>query len=109
MPSRPRARLAKAARIVVHGERERAAPPGVRVAMVMPDYMSAALAVSRCDHVTVLPHRFAQSISRLLPLQLVGPTLGSAPIALYWHERTHGDAGAAMFRDLVVDAVAGRD
>ena len=55
--------------------------------------MSAALAVSQCDHVTTLPQRFARAISRLLPLKILDTAVTPVPISLYWHERTHGDAG----------------
>ncbi|MDQ3335486.1 MAG: LysR family transcriptional regulator [Myxococcota bacterium] len=104
--ARSPSRLAKTPQIVVQSELGRPLPAsGARVAMVMPDYMSAALAVSECDLITTLPQRFATSISKLLPLTLIGPTTASSPIALYWHERTHGDPGAAQFRDLLVAAV----
>ena len=74
--------------------------------MAMPDYMSAALAVSQCDYVTTLPQRFARSISRLLPLRIVQTVTTPSPVSLYWHERTHADSGSAWFRTLLIEAVA---
>jgi DNA-binding transcriptional LysR family regulator len=99
--------LARLPEITVHSERSRpaVAGSGARVAMTMPDYMSAALAVSQTDHVTTLPRRFAHAITRLLPLRLVGTVRAAIPIALYWHDRTHADPGSTLFRTLVIDAV----
>jgi DNA-binding transcriptional LysR family regulator len=102
--ARSPARLARAPQIVV-ASGHAPARTDARIAMVMPDYMSAALAVSQCDHVASLPRRFARSISRLLPLQILGSTTKSFPIALYWHERTRDDPGAAAFRAIVIEAV----
>lgn len=103
--------LARLPQIVVQSgrsaRRELRRVSNTRVAMVMPDYMSAALAVSVCDYVTSLPRRFAHSIRRLLPLHVIEARSSAIPIALYWHERTHDDAGAALFRALVTDAVVG--
>lgn len=104
--ARSPARLARAPRIVVHSGDARGSDSGdARIAMVMPDYMSAALAVSACDHVAVLPRRFARAISRLLPLHILGPEAAPVPIALYWHDRTDADPGATRFRALVIDVV----
>lgn len=102
-------KLLAARRIVVEG----AAVDG-GVAMVMPDYMSAALAVSTCDLVAELPARFARAISRLLPLRIApgrGPRAQPAtatPVALHWHERTHGDPGCHAFRALICEALGTR-
>ncbi|HEY5936881.1 MAG TPA: LysR family transcriptional regulator [Kofleriaceae bacterium] len=100
-------RLAGVPRIVVQSG-GRIPATSSRVAMTMPDYMSAALAVSRCDYATTLPQRFARSISRLLPLHIVRTVTTPVPIALYWHERTHTDSGAAWFRALLIEAVSPR-
>jgi DNA-binding transcriptional LysR family regulator len=99
-------RLAGVPRIVVQSGGARLPASTARIAMTMPDYMSAALAVSRCDYATTLPQRFARSISRLLPLHIVRTVTMPVPVALYWHERTHADDGAAWFRALVIEAVS---
>ncbi|MEJ7603042.1 MAG: LysR family transcriptional regulator [Kofleriaceae bacterium] len=105
--ARAPSRLARVAQIAVQSGGLRVpAPSGARIAMVMPDYMSAALAVSQCDHATVLPQRFARAISRLLPLRIIDTVATPVPISLFWHERTHADAGALRFRELVIDAVS---
>ncbi len=103
------AALARGRRVVVEitgGRRELPALEGGAVAMRVPTFMAAALAVSESDLVADLPVRLARSVCRLLPLRAVELGARPVPVALYWHDRTHDDAGARFFRKLVAGAIA---
>ena len=73
----------------------------------VPFFMTAALIASKTDFVASVPRRAAEVFTQLLPLAIVETAfaLRPMPMSLVWHERTHEDAGARYFRDLVLRAV----
>lgn len=79
-----------------------------RVGMVAPDFTTAAHAAAASDYVVGLPARAARAFCEFLPLQLIDlPAFLKQPkmnMALLWHPRTDGDAGARYFRRLVKEA-----
>jgi DNA-binding transcriptional LysR family regulator len=78
------------------------------VAVVVPSFMAAALAVVRSNYAAEVPRGFAEAVARVLPLAVVAsPAVASETvrIALIWHERTHEDEAARFFRRLVLDAL----
>jgi DNA-binding transcriptional LysR family regulator len=79
-----------------------------RVGMVAPDFTTAAHAAAVSDYVVGLPARAARAFCRFLPLELVElPAFLKRPtmsMAILWHPRTDGDAGARYFRRLVREA-----
>ena len=78
------------------------------VALSVPFFFTAALAAAHTDCVAGLPHRAAEVFCQMLPLRIVPATfrLPSLFTVLAWHERTDADAGAAFFRQLIVEATA---
>ena len=82
-----------------------AAPEPQRTCMVMPDFVSACLAVSLSDCFTLIPENLVKALTSLLPiepLEAIGP---NRVISLWWHTRTHSDAASRAFRQLVFDVV----
>lgn len=79
-----------------------------RVALAVPSFTLAALAVARSDCIAGLPRRLAEALAADLPLAVHRPPFASPalPIALVWHPRTDADPGHRFFRDLVVAATA---
>ncbi|HEU4411733.1 MAG TPA: LysR family transcriptional regulator [Polyangiaceae bacterium] len=87
----------------------RATTPGPAgpVAMRVPTFVAAALAVSESDLVAEVPAHLARSIGRLLPLRAAALGAEPVPVALYWHDRTHDDEGARFVRRLVAETITG--
>lgn len=80
------------------------------IAIAVPSFAAAAAIASRTDWVAGMPRRMADVFLRQMPLVRVAlpvPVL-KFRIQLWWHERTHTDAGARFFRSLITDAVQGR-
>jgi len=79
-----------------------------RIGMVAPDFTTAAHAAAVSDYVVGLPARAGRAFCEFLPLQLVElPAFLNRPtmsMAMLWHPRTDGDAGARYFRRLVREA-----
>jgi DNA-binding transcriptional LysR family regulator len=91
----------------VAGEQLKAIGLKRRITLTVPYFLTAALAAAQTDAVAVLPDRLAKLCCRILPLTIV-PTVLPLPrlkTVMAWHERTDADAGAAYFRQLVVDAI----
>jgi DNA-binding transcriptional LysR family regulator len=80
-----------------------------RVVLTVPYFMTAALAAAATDCIAGLPDRMAALCVSLLPLKKVPAAfpLPSMTTVMIWHERTDSDPGARVFRNVVVDAVAG--
>jgi DNA-binding transcriptional LysR family regulator len=105
------AALARCRQVVVDitgAPRDLPAGPSGPVAMRVPTFVAAALAVSQSDLVTSLPVHLARSLCRLLPLRFVEAGARPVPVALYWHDRTHDDEGARFVRRLVAETIRGR-
>jgi DNA-binding transcriptional LysR family regulator len=75
------------------------------VAVIVPGFMAAAQVVTTTDLIAGMPRRVAEALARHLPLRIARPPTASMRIdlKLVWHERTHEDPGAVMFRSLVVE------
>ncbi len=73
------------------------------VVSTVPSFTAAAAVVAASDLVTTLPASFLAAQGRKLQLcKVTAPTpRHSIEMAMCWHERTHADAAAAAFRDLV--------
>ncbi len=75
---------------------------------LVPSFLAAAVIAANTDYVAGLPRRIAEALAPVLPLvplALQGPPMAFS-IDLVWHERTHLDAGARAFRELVIAALA---
>lgn len=80
-----------------------------RVAAIAPGFAAAAAVAAATDWAAGMPRRVASVLAQGMPLRLVdipAPPMRMR-VSLVWHARTHQDAGAAYFRNLVVDAVRG--
>ncbi|PCC73548.1 DNA-binding transcriptional regulator, LysR family [Nannocystis exedens] len=78
------------------------------VAVVVPSFVAAAVVAANSDYVCGLPRRVAEALAPALPLtplMVPGPPMAFS-IDLVWHDRTHLDAGARAFRELVSAALA---
>ena len=75
------------------------------VGMTVPSFTAAAAVVAETDFVATLPASFLTAQGPGLQ-RIVGPVPRHiVEVAMCWHERTHTDAAAAAFRDLVRRAV----
>jgi DNA-binding transcriptional LysR family regulator len=78
-----------------------------RVVLVVPYFMTAALAAAATDCVAGLPDRMAALCVRLLPLKTVAADfpLPAVTTVMVWHERTEADPGARVLRQVIADSV----
>jgi DNA-binding transcriptional LysR family regulator len=76
------------------------------IALSVPTFTLAALAVATSDHVTGLPRRMAQALQRRFGLQILETpfSLPAFPIVAMWHPRTDADPAARILRELLVGA-----
>ncbi|MBK8938055.1 MAG: LysR family transcriptional regulator [Polyangiaceae bacterium] len=76
------------------------------VALVVPSFMAAALAVAQSDLVLTCAARSAKQAMAWLPVEAVDPPLKLAPITLtmLWHARTSGDAFLEHVRGVLAAA-----
>lgn len=78
-----------------------------QVALIVPGFAAAAMAVVGSDLAAAMPRRAAEALARVLPLRVL--PLPTPPmrmeLQLIWHARTHADPGAVFFRDLVFRSV----
>jgi DNA-binding transcriptional LysR family regulator len=78
-----------------------------RVAVWVPYFATGAAIAAGSDLIVTMPSRVARRLAQ--PLGLV--ELKTVPLVepwgyrMLWHERTHGDLGAAWFRQLILDSV----
>lgn len=81
-----------------------------RVVLTVPYFIVAAMAAAETDCVAALPGRMADLCVRLLPLKRVRATfpLPRMNTVMVWHERTHSDAGAKAFREMVIEVARRR-
>jgi len=79
------------------------------VAVTVPSYTAAAEVVAATDLVAMMPRSFlaARKAMGLRALDAKVPAR-AIPVAMCWHERTHADAAARAFREIVRRAVKER-
>lgn len=81
-----------------------------KVAMVLPFFLAAPLALPGTDCYAVIPAaaaRFALDPDRYAVLPF-GPDAPLLTVRLGWHERTHADAAAQLIRSILIEAVKNR-
>jgi DNA-binding transcriptional LysR family regulator len=80
------------------------------IAISVPSFAAAAAIAAQTDWVAGMPRRMALAFLRQMPLITVAMPVPPVRfrIQLVWHERTHKDAGAEVFRELIVAAVRTR-
>lgn len=79
-----------------------------RIAVTVPDCLTAAMVAARTDHAAGVPKRLADQFAASLGLRVLrfpGPPF-EFRMQLVWHDRTHADEPAAWFRRAVQDAFA---
>lgn len=76
----------------------------MRSVVIVSSFTTAAMIAAHTDHVAWLPEHAARLFTELLGLRALRTDLPTfdAGCNLVWHERTHADAGAAFFRQLIV-------
>jgi DNA-binding transcriptional LysR family regulator len=79
-----------------------------RIVVTVPTFAAAATVVASTDLLGGMPRRVATVLARSLPLDVLRPPMPALrfPMMLAWHERTHDDAAAVYFRDLIANALA---
>jgi DNA-binding transcriptional LysR family regulator len=79
-----------------------------RVALVVPSFSAAAIAVSQSDMVLTGARREAERHAAAMPLALVPPPVPVPPfgLAMFWHERSESDPFHRWIREQVVQASA---
>lgn len=77
-----------------------------RVALVVPTFTAAAIAVSESDMVLTGAAREARRMCAMMPLDRFKPPVTLAPFALgmFWHERTTSDPFLTWLRERVTEA-----
>lgn len=77
------------------------------IAVTVPTFTAAAMVVASSDHVSGMPRRIAEALAPLAPLTIVSSPLPPMLVQmnLVWHERTHHDTVARLFRETVIDAL----
>jgi DNA-binding transcriptional LysR family regulator len=76
-----------------------------RACMVMPDFMSACLAVSLSDCFTLVPENLVKALTPLMPIEALDAVGPSRVTSIWWHARTHSDVASRAFRQLVFEVV----
>ncbi len=76
-----------------------------RIALRVPYFATAAVVTAASDLIVTMPARVARQLAPHLGLvEIKTPALaGPYGYRLLWHERTHGDPGAAWLRRLIVE------
>jgi DNA-binding transcriptional LysR family regulator len=74
-----------------------------RVALIVPFFVPATLAILDTDLILTIPRRLAQSIQTMRELSIVKPpaAIRSFPYLMVWHPRLTGDLAQAWFREQV--------
>ncbi|APR75574.1 Transcriptional regulator [Minicystis rosea] len=77
------------------------------VAISVPRFSSAVMAVASSDWMAVLPERFVASMAAQVPLRVLPAPfkLPSLPIQAIWHARSDADEGVKLVRRLAREAV----
>jgi DNA-binding transcriptional LysR family regulator len=74
-----------------------------RVALIVPFFVPATLAILDTDLILTIPRRLAQSFQTMRELSIVKPpaAIRSFPYLMVWHPRLTGDFAQAWFREQV--------
>ena len=74
-----------------------------RVALIVPFFVPATLAILDTDLILTIPRRLAQSFQTMRELSIVKPpaAIRSFPYLMVWHPRLTGDLAQAWFREQV--------
>ena len=80
------------------------------IAISVPSFAAAAAIAAQTDWVAGMPRRMAAAFIHQMALVTVAMPVPAVRfrIQLVWHERTHQDAGAEFFRELILAAVRTR-
>lgn len=75
----------------------------LRVHLTLSSYLATPHVVARTDLVATVPRSVARTVARTLPVEVLPVPVDIPPIsiALYWHERHHGDAAHKWLRDRI--------
>jgi DNA-binding transcriptional LysR family regulator len=76
---------------------------GVTVLLELGQFSAAPRIVAETDLIIVVPSRLGASLNIATPVKLVTPpfALPELAIKLYWHERSHNEAGNRWLRELI--------
>jgi len=79
-----------------------------RVALTVPDFLHAPLAVATSGLVAAVPRSFARMMARFLPLQVLEPPLELPPYRVLqgWHPRGDRDPGCRWLRGFLLELVS---
>jgi DNA-binding transcriptional LysR family regulator len=77
------------------------------VALVVPSFTAAAMVAARTDYIACVPKRVALALAEHSSLRVLDMPARGLEITLYlcWHTRTHADAMARYFRELIITAL----
>jgi DNA-binding transcriptional LysR family regulator len=76
-------------------------------ALIVPNFFTAAMVAASSELASIMPRRLADRFASMMPLKVLpipGPALRFKQ-QLIWHDRTHNDPGAMLFRELVRDVM----
>lgn len=79
------------------------------IALHLPSILAMPAVVGRTDLLATIAADVAQALAPMFDLQLLPPPLplGAVDLSMYWHERTHNNAGCRWLRQVIID-IAGR-
>ncbi|HYQ05348.1 MAG TPA: LysR family transcriptional regulator [Polyangiaceae bacterium] len=78
-----------------------------KIAIVVPTFSAAAAVVAATDLVAAIPESVVTALGPAFGLRKLLTPLRVPPVAMYlsWHQRTHTDPRAALFRELIVQVM----
>lgn len=79
-----------------------------KVAVVVPTFTAAAAVVAATDLIAAIPESVVAALGPAFGLRTLSTPLRVPPIAMYlsWHQRTHTDPAAALFRELIGEVMS---
>lgn len=79
------------------------------IALHLPSILAMPAVVGRTDLLATIAADVAQALAPMFDLQFLPPPLplGAVDMFMYWHERTHNNAGCRWLRRVIMD-IAGR-
>jgi DNA-binding transcriptional LysR family regulator len=80
------------------------------IALHLPSILAMPAVVGATDLLATIATDVAQALAPLFGLQLLAPPLplGAADLSMYWHERTHNNAGCRWLRQVIVEIAMDR-